>query len=134
MTVATHQAIQKAFQVPFSESSRLNYLKPEKPHLMVGFVHLCRLRQHITKHVKNWSKYETDWGLWDPNKKTELKRLVDRRPNLIYFDVYISAYSKASIRGRHYSWWGSQANLTTLHCSAFFVSIHMSKCVYLSFS
>lgn len=52
--------------------------------------------QHITKYVKNWSKYEADWALWDPNRKAELERLVEKRPNLVYFDVYVRAYDKVS--------------------------------------
>ncbi|CDI85908.1 hypothetical protein EPH_0064790 [Eimeria praecox] len=62
-TVATHQAIQRAFQ-------------------------------HITKYVKNWSKYEVDWALWNPDRKSQLEQLIIRRPNLVYFDVYVRAYDK----------------------------------------
>ncbi|KAL8448543.1 hypothetical protein Emed_003723 [Eimeria media] len=62
-TVATHQAIQKAFQ-------------------------------HITKYVRNWSKYEDEWGLWNPNRKAELDALVAKKPSLVYFDVYVRAYDK----------------------------------------
>ncbi|CDJ60958.1 hypothetical protein EMWEY_00008520 [Eimeria maxima] len=62
-TVATHQAIQRAFQ-------------------------------HITKYVKNWSKYEDEWALWNPDRKSQLEQLIIKRPNLVYFDVYVRAYDK----------------------------------------
>ncbi|CDJ47273.1 Axonemal 1-beta dynein heavy chain dynein heavy chain, related [Eimeria brunetti] len=62
-TVATHQAIQRAFQ-------------------------------HITKYVENWSKYEVEWALWNPDRKSQLEQLILKRPNLVYFDVYVRAYDK----------------------------------------
>ncbi|KAL8274185.1 hypothetical protein Esti_001870 [Eimeria stiedai] len=62
-TVATHQAIQKAFQ-------------------------------HITKYIRNWSKYEDEWALWNPNRKAELDALLVKKPSLVYFDVFVRAYDK----------------------------------------
>ncbi|CDJ69901.1 hypothetical protein ENH_00076170 [Eimeria necatrix] len=53
-----------------------------------------RVFQHITKYVKNWSKYEADWALWSPDRKTQLEQLIIKRPNLVYFDVYVRAYDK----------------------------------------
>ncbi|KAL8426027.1 hypothetical protein Efla_001945 [Eimeria flavescens] len=62
-TVATHQAIQKAFQ-------------------------------HVTNYVRNWSKYEDEWGLWNSNRRAELDALAIKKPNLVYFDLYVRAYEK----------------------------------------
>ncbi|CDI78970.1 hypothetical protein EAH_00009160 [Eimeria acervulina] len=52
------------------------------------------LLQHITKYVKNWSKYEAEWSLWNPDRKSQLEQLMIKRPNLVYFDVYVRAYDK----------------------------------------
>ncbi|OEH75761.1 axonemal 1-beta dynein heavy chain dynein heavy related protein [Cyclospora cayetanensis] len=51
-----------------------------------------RVFQHITKCVKNWSKYEADWLLWNPDRKAELDQLIAKKPNVLYFDVYVRAY------------------------------------------
>nr|CEL69705.1 TPA: Dynein heavy chain 10, axonemal [Neospora caninum Liverpool] len=50
--------------------------------------------QNISKYVRSWKKYDTQWGLWDLKRKADLEKLVDKRPRIVYFDVHISAYKK----------------------------------------
>ncbi|PHJ24428.1 dynein heavy chain family protein, partial [Cystoisospora suis] len=50
--------------------------------------------QNITKYVRSWKKYDTQWGLWDMKRKSDLEKLVEKRPRIVYFDVYIWAYKK----------------------------------------
>ncbi|OXB71689.1 UNVERIFIED_CONTAM: hypothetical protein H355_014893 [Colinus virginianus] len=50
--------------------------------------------QNTAKYMRSWQKYDTLWGLWDVKKRADLDKLVDKRPGVVYFDIYIGAYKK----------------------------------------
>ncbi|PFH33986.1 dynein heavy chain family protein [Besnoitia besnoiti] len=50
--------------------------------------------QNVSKYIRSWKKYDTQWCLWDLKRKADLEKLVDKRPSIVYFDVYIGAYKK----------------------------------------
>ena len=48
-----------------------------------------RVFQNMNKFLRIWKKYDTQWGLWDPKRKQELEKIAEKKPNVLYFDVYI---------------------------------------------
>lgn len=48
--------------------------------------------QVMNKFLRSWKKYDVQWKLWDSKGKQELEKLYDKRPNVVFFDVYINVY------------------------------------------
>ncbi|CAD7947894.1 unnamed protein product [Amoebophrya sp. A25] len=48
--------------------------------------------QVMSKFLRSWKKYDTQWKLWDTKGKQELEKLYDRKPSVVFFDVYINVY------------------------------------------
>ncbi|CAD7925016.1 unnamed protein product [Amoebophrya sp. A120] len=48
--------------------------------------------QVMSKFLRSWKKYDTQWRLWDTKGKQELEKLFDRKPTVVFFDVYINVY------------------------------------------
>jgi dynein heavy chain len=48
--------------------------------------------QVMNKFLRSWKKYDTQWKLWDNKGKQELEKLYDKKPTVVFFDVYINVY------------------------------------------
>eukprot|EP00397_Hematodinium_sp_SG-2012_P000029 GEMP01000029.1.p1 GENE.GEMP01000029.1~~GEMP01000029.1.p1 ORF type:complete len:4546 (+),score=1158.20 GEMP01000029.1:32-13639(+) len=48
--------------------------------------------QVMNKFFRSWKRYDTQWGLWDPKRKAELEKIAEKKPTVVFFDVYIQVY------------------------------------------